>query len=58
MGQLHHVLTPAELGKLNKEQKKELQKKLTQEIENDPMLKEIVKRHGVVRKHLRQKLKI
>jgi hypothetical protein len=57
MGKLHNVLTPGELGKLDKAKKAELQKKLTEHISNDPMLREIVKRHEIIRKHLKEKLK-
>jgi hypothetical protein len=58
MGKLHHILTPAELAKLAKSQKAELQKKFDELKENDPMLKELIKRQQVVHKHIRQKLKI
>ena len=57
MGKLHHVLNPGELGKLDKAKKDKLQKKLTEHIRNDPMLREIVKRHEIIRKHLKEKLK-
>jgi hypothetical protein len=57
MGKLHNILTPAELKKLSQSEKNDLQKKMTQHIKNDPMLKEIVRLHGKVRKHLKEKLK-
>lgn len=57
MGKLHHIFTPAELAKLDAREKKDLQKRMTQHIKDDPMIDAIVKMHGKARKRLKEKLK-
>ncbi len=57
MGKLHHIFTPGELQKLSPAQKRDLQKKMAQQIKNDPMLDAIIKLHGKARKQLKEKLK-
>lgn len=57
MGKLHHIFTPAELQKLSPREKTDLQKKMTQQIKNDPMIDAIIKAHGKLRKQLKEKLK-
>jgi hypothetical protein len=58
MGKLHHILSPAELKKLDNQKKKDLQKQIAEHISKDPMLKEIVKLRRSTNKHLKAKLKI
>ena len=57
MGRLHNIITPAELKKL-KNREKALQKKMTQLLKDDPMLREAVRLHQKVATHIKQKLKI
>jgi len=58
MGKLHHILTPAELKKLDNRKKSDLQKQIAEHINKDPMLKEIVKLRRSTNKQLKAKLKI
>jgi hypothetical protein len=57
MGKLYKLFTPAELAKLDKRKKADLQKKLSRHIKSDPMVKAIVTAHRNMCKHLKQVLK-
>ena len=58
MGKLYYILTPAELKKLDSQKRRDLQKQMTEQINKDPMLKEIIRLRRNTLKLIKAKLKI
>jgi hypothetical protein len=56
MGSPHHIYSPKELSGLSAANRKRLQKEISQLVKNDPMVREIIKAHRNMRKHLKEKL--
>jgi len=56
MGSIYQLYSQKELKGLDDKHKKRLQAELSQHVKNDPMVRQIIKTHRNMRKHLREKL--